>query len=1099
MAVSQVEKVPEGQIFLRKWLKTTKFPCRGIGSVDESAVPLLMLVLTESDPAARWVLEVPGFALGEKIVGEIRQWVECLELSDPDVLLLPDGVSGGKKLLESEIPRAGVLDRVLNDPPRILIVSAAAELSPAPDPERMRQSELVLRTGMTLPPEKLAEILTKMDYDDEQEVVQKGEFARRGGLMDVFSSAAPSPARIEFFGDEIESIRLFSEVTQLSTGEVGEYKLIMRSGAGESTSQDCDFSDYIRDYAPRIVTLFPSECEGVLKRFGSETMQKRWRELRQEPVWKDAWQLLDEVESSARPETEKTVSPVFPSARHILEMVPEGAEENLADLVRKISSSLIRQLSEEHYRILIAGRRDGDLKLLEQWLEEEDLAGLPGLEIGTLAIPRGIFLPGEKLAFFSEYELYSSPRRLSSSGRKNQPEKPETEFRKAVVRDAIDETLSSDLEEGDYAVHVNYGICIFQGLQLVTERSCTYEAIKLEFDDEKTMLVPIWQAHCVSRYIGSRKGAVKLSRIGSARWARIKSDAAQSVRTLALDMLRMHAIRCRAAGTAFPNDDLAQHLFEQSFPFTETPDQLRAADEIKRDMEASRPMDRLLCGDVGYGKTEVAMRAVFKCVMAGRQAAVLVPTTALAQQHYYNFLERFAEYPVIIETLSRFRTKAQQREIVERVKAGTVDIVIGTHRLLQSDVEFHDLGLVVVDEEQRFGVAHKEKLKNLRTTVDVLTMTATPIPRTLYFSMSGMRDLSTIMSAPVQRQPVQTVVSQYDDQLIYGAISRELQRGGQVYFLHNRVQTIDEAAEKLRLMFPDARIAVGHGQMDEQQLEDVMSDFIEGKYDILVCTTIIESGLDIPNANTILIERADRFGLAELYQLRGRVGRWRRQAYAYLLLPKNGILSGDVRKRIAAMRKYTHLGAGFKLALRDLEIRGAGNILGAEQSGHINAVGFSLYCDLLRTVTAQLKGEETTLKRECNVYLDFVEYALTAPKGKAPAAFPPDYINAERLRLDAYRRLALVRDAKSLEELRREIVDRFGRLPPEADNLFVCAGIRVAGVAARLSSITCSAGRILMSRGQELIKIGGKIPVLPDLGTPEARLRMLKGLLEKFF
>ena len=485
--------------------------------------------------------------------------------------------------------------------------------------------------------------------------------------------------------------------------------------------------------------------------------------------------------------------------------------------------------------------------------------------------------------------------------------------------------------------------------------------------------------------------------------------------------------------------------------------------------------------------------------MDGKQAVLLAPTTVLVQQHYDNLKERLRGYPIRIAMLSRFATPKEIKRAVQGINDGSVDVVVGTHRVLSKDVQPSNLGLMVIDEEQRFGVAHKEKLKNLRTTVDVLTMTATPIPRTLYFSMSGMRDLSTIMSAPVQRQPVQTVVSQYDEQLIYGAISRELQRGGQVYFLHNRVQTIEETAEKLRTMFPEARIAIGHGQMEENELETVMGEFIEGKTDILVCTTIIESGLDIPNANTILIERADRFGLAELYQLRGRVGRWRRQAYAYLLLPKHGIISGDVRKRISAMRKYTHLGAGFKLALRDLEIRGAGNILGAEQSGHINAIGFSLYCDLLRTVTAQLKGEETTLKRECNVFLDFVDYALKAAPGKAPAAFPPDYINAERIRLDAYRRINLIHDSGQLTELRKEIIDRFGRLVPEAENLFLCAQIRLIGMSALLNSITCSGGRILMTRGQELVKIDGRIPVLPNLGTPQGKLRMLKGMLEKFF
>jgi len=1093
-----VGKAFSGQKILKKLISGFHFPGKQICATDENVVSLLLTGLHFAQPGKKMMVEVPGTAIGEKIRNEILQWSECAGMK-ADVLQLPDGTNNGRKLMESEMPRAQVLDRVLHDPPDILVTSAGAELSPAPDPERMRHLELTLRTGMTLSPEKLADILTRMDYDDEPEVVQKGEFARRGGLMDVFSPSASAPARIEFFGNEIESIRLFSETTQLSTGEVPEYKIIMRSGAGDPEEKSVDFSAYVRLYSPQIVTVFPTECEAVLKRFGSEEMLLNWKKLHEEPLWKNAVRLLDEPESASVPEQEKILSPVFPSSGFILKMIPEGTEENLSDLVRQLSSNLIRQLSDERYKILIAGGTDSDLSALHQWLKEESLEDLSGLECIQLDIPRGVFLPGAKTAFFSEYELYSSPRRLAA-GKKKVPKLPEeNDFRKIDFRDAIDETLSSDLEEGDYAVHINYGICICRGLKTITEKQTVYEAIELEFDDEKTMFVPIWQANCISRYIGSQKGAVKLSKIGTARWNKIKSDASESVRTLALDMLRMHAIRCKAAGTAFPKDDLAQQLFEKSFPYPETPDQLRVAEEIKKDMESERPMDRLLCGDVGYGKTEVAMRAIFKCVMSGRQAAVLVPTTVLAQQHYYNFLERFAEYPVMIESLSRFQTKTRQKEIVEHLKSGQVDIVIGTHRLLQADVKFHDLGLIVVDEEQRFGVAHKEKLKNLRATVDVLTMTATPIPRTLYFSMSGMRDLSTIMSAPVQRLPVQTVVSQYDDDLIAGAISRELQRGGQVYYLHNRVQTIDAAAEKIRAMFPDARVVVGHGQMDEHDLESAMSKFIEGKADILVCTTIIESGLDIPNANTILIERADLFGLAELYQLRGRVGRWRRQAFAYLLLPKHGILSGDVRKRISAMRKYTHLGAGFKLALRDLEIRGAGNILGAEQSGHINAVGFSLYCDLLRTVTSQLKGEETTLKRECNVFLDFVEYALKAPPGKAAAAFPPDYINSDRLRLDAYRRLHMISSSGDYDAFRHEIIDRFGPLPAAAENLFLCNQIRIIGMAARLSSISCSAGRILMSRGQELVKIEGKIPNLPDLGMPDAKLRILKGMLEKFF
>ncbi len=1081
---------------LKKWLNDLPLSKERISSVDENIASLLVLAISARTPQ-KILLEVPGFALGEKIRNEMEVWARFLGL-ELSAAVLPDGTSCEKRLAESEIPRAQLLDRVLNDPPRILIVSAAAEMSPAPSPEQMRNSEFTIRKGMELSPEKLAELLVGMDYDDEPEVTQKGEFSRRGGLVDVFSPALDYPVRIEFFGDTVESIRKFSERTQISVGEIPDCKLIMRSGSGEEESlrETGNFSDYAKLYSPRVVTLFPEECRGTLERFFSAEVQKSWTRLHEEePLWKNSLKLLDEAESAKYRPEEVMMSPLFPSAQHILKLIPEGTEENLADLVRQISSSLIRQFSDESYHIMVAGRTEGDVASLEEWLAEEGLTSLPNLGCVHAEIPCGVFLPGPKLAFFSEYELFSSPRRLTRHKTiVNEFSPPEESF-----PDAIEDSLSADLEEGDHAVHLNYGICIYRGLKTITDKNSTYEALELEFDNDSIVYVPVWQAHCVSRYIGAQKGLVKLSRIGGSRWSKIKAEAAESVRTLALDMLRIHAIRSRAQGTTFPPDDLAQHLFEKAFPFTETKDQLHAAEEIKKDMESPRPMDRLLCGDVGYGKTEVAMRAVFKCVMTGRQAAILVPTTILAQQHYYNFLERFAEYPVIIETLSRFKTKAQQAEIVRRLKEGKADIVIGTHRLLQNDIMFKDLGLVVIDEEQRFGVIHKEKLKNLRTLVDVLTMTATPIPRTLYFSMSGMRDLSTIMSAPVQRIPVQTVVSQYDESIVTAAISRELQRGGQVYYLHNRVQTIDETADRLRVLLPSARIEVGHGQMEEHALEDVMERFIEGKTDVLVCTTIIESGLDIPNANTILIERADRFGLAELYQLRGRVGRWSRQAYAYLLLPGNAILSGDARKRITAMRKYTHLGAGFKLALRDLEIRGAGNILGAEQSGHINAIGFTLYCQLLRTVTAQLKGEETMLRRECNVYLDFVDYAIKAVPGKAPAAFPEEYINSPRLRLDAYRRLAMTSDLFLLEEFRKELSDRFGRLPPPAENLFLCAQIRIIGVQARVNSITCSGGKILMERGQELVKYEGKIPLLPGGCAPESKLRILKGMLEKIF
>ncbi len=564
-------------------------------------------------------------------------------------------------------------------------------------------------------------------------------------------------------------------------------------------------------------------------------------------------------------------------------------------------------------------------------------------------------------------------------------------------------------------------------------------------------------------------------------------------------MLNLQAVRSKCRGNPFPPDDLGQRLFEESFPFQETADQLRSIEEIKADMEAEKPMDRLLCGDVGYGKTEVAMRAAYKCVSHGRQVAMLVPTTVLAQQHYYSFLERFSGTPVLIEQLSRFRSKKEQSVILERMKNGTVDIVIGTHALISKQVQFKNLGLIIIDEEQRFGVLQKEFLKQLRATVDVLTMTATPIPRTLYLSMAGIRDLSVIMSAPVQRLPVQTVVAQNDDHLLLSAVNRELQRGGQVYYLFNRVSGIEQEAVRLQNLFPHARIGIGHGQMPEQELEQVMSDFIEGKVDILVSTTIIESGLDIPNANTIIIDRADRFGLAELYQLRGRVGRWSRQAYAYLLLPRSGILAGDAKRRISAIRRYTHLGAGFKLAMRDLEIRGSGNILGAEQSGQINAIGFHLYCQLLRACVAQLKGEKVTQKKhqEIDLFLDFLDYAAVPGKNHIGACFSESYIGVPKLRIEAYRKLAGFAEVQEIEDYRVELRDRFGPLPEEAENLLLTGKIRILAADAGLQSVSCREGRLYLERGENVLKPGGIIPRIPESLPPRERLYQVVSCLEK--
>jgi transcription-repair coupling factor (superfamily II helicase) len=612
--------------------------------------------------------------------------------------------------------------------------------------------------------------------------------------------------------------------------------------------------------------------------------------------------------------------------------------------------------------------------------------------------------------------------------------------------------------------------------------------------------VPLEQAYLVSRYVGAGKKSPPLSSLGDGKWARAKIKAAASIFDYAGKMLSIQAERQMQSGYAFTPDTKWQTEFERSFPFRETPDQMKAIIDTKIDMERPRPMDRLICGDVGFGKTEVAVRAAFKTVMDGKQVAVLAPTTVLAQQHFEVFRQRMREYPVRIEMLSRFRSHSEQKKVLQLLREGGVDIVIGTHRLISGDVVFKDLGLVVIDEEQRFGVLHKEKFKELFKLVDVLTLSATPIPRTLYLSLVGVKDMSTIETPPPNRLPVETVVSAYDERIIRTAIDRELERQGQVFFLHNRVASIERVRERIVHLCPQARVEIGHGQMDADELEAVMARFIAGKTDVLVCTTIIESGLDIPNANTIIIDRADQFGLADLYQLRGRVGRAEHKAYAYLLLPREMMTVGAARKRISAIKQYSSLGAGFRIAMRDLEIRGAGSILGTAQSGHIMAVGFDLYCQLLKQAVAQLKGQKPRLRLDVDVRLDFVvtneaeliqpgydsfpavELTGTARKPslpeRVPAFIPVAYVSDPAMRIRSYREIAEIASREQLERLRRDWRDRFGAFPPAVDNLFMLVEIKLVAAESGVSRVEVRERKVMLTRHGDFILVAGKFPRL---------------------
>ncbi len=674
------------------------------------------------------------------------------------------------------------------------------------------------------------------------------------------------------------------------------------------------------------------------------------------------------------------------------------------------------------------------------------------------------------------------------------------------------------------------------------------ECLVLEYAPSDTdceppkLYVPVTEAHLISKYVGAGKSRPPLNTLGGKRWEKTKQQAERAVRDLASDLLAIQAKRATQPGHSFGPDTPWQREFESSFLFEETPDQLRAIEEAKHDLEIPKPMDRLICGDVGFGKTEVAIRAAFKAVMGGKQVAILVPTTVLAQQHYNTFRERMADYPVRVELLSRFRTRKEQVKIVEQLAAGAVDIVIGTHRLVQSDVTFKELGLVVIDEEQRFGVLHKEKFKLLRTHVDVLTLSATPIPRTLYLALTGARDMSTIQTPPQDRLPVETIVEHYDERVIRDAILRELGRGGQVFFLHNRVTTIEAMRSRLQLLVPHARVVVGHGQMSGDELEDVMTKFVNGEADVLLSTTIIESGLDIPNANTLIIDRADRFGLSQLYQLRGRVGRYKHQAFAYLLLPRHARLLTDVRKRMSAIKQYAQLGSGFKIAMRDLEIRGAGNLLGAQQSGHITAVGFELYCNLLKQSVAALKGEKVKQRTNAALRLDFLKlHAVDEEKSEVSAlaegraqrthasismrrdsdvwvqpdrpkdeafripnsefripssgAFlPPAYIAEPQHRIEAYRKLAQAETKADVEALARELKDRYGKPPKPVELLLLATELKLLAGERGLDAVETKGGKLMLHRRGDFIQLGGKFPRLTKT-EPLALLKEIKRLL----
>ena len=1090
MGKNQAARAVNWRKILKNYLADSAAGAVSRGGVDPGSValPLLRAASAGDSPL---IAALPELNLVDRVVAEIEALTRELEI-DLRMLVIPE--SGRGKLLfpGGESRRARALNSALNGQFDLVIGSIHALLAPAPPPEETRDAQLVLVPGMEIPIGDLVEKLVRLDYDDEYEVSVAGEFARRGGIVNIFSPAHDAPCRIEFFGDEIDSMRTFSPETQRSTGSVSEYRVIGRAGITAGGAADADLFCYFAHRNWRLLTVYPESCLERLEKYSSTEVCRRWESLWEEKeAAQEAIAFYDAASEAYHPEAE--AADVFPAAGEIAGEIGESAKAGAEELRRQMLLGNLRRVADSGMHVVALAPHLENLPALEAWCSRNELAVChPSFDVA--GIGAGFSLPAERLLLITEKELITAG--FSREGRTAEGEVPAPVSADPAAL-PVPEFSLADLDEGDYAVHLDHGIGIFRGFRTLTSRGVSREVLVIEYADNQILYVPLLQAHKVSRYLGS-PGKVTLHRLGGVRWSRDKESARRSVRSYAADMLRLQAMRQAAPGIVFPPDTAETRAFLRAFPFNDTPDQRRSTAEIRADMESPRPMDRLLCGDVGYGKTEIAMRAAFKAVSAGYQVAILAPTTVLAQQHYYSFRERFAAYPYTIDVLSRFRTAAEQNEIIRRLGNGGIDIIIGTHRLCNPELKFHNLGLVVIDEEQRFGVKHKERLRRFRAEVDVLTMSATPIPRTLYLAMAGARDLSTLMTAPKLRLPVKTVIAPEEDRLVVQAIEAELARGGQVYYLHNRVRTIEEVAKKLRSLLPDVRFAVAHGQMPEEELEAVMTSFLEGKIDCLVSSTIIESGLDVPNANTIIIERADRFGLAELYQLRGRVGRWKHQAYAYMLLPKSQLVSSDARKRLSAIRRCSNLGAGFQLALRDLEIRGSGNLLGAEQSGHLNTIGFDLYCHLLKQEVGKLRGEKSEFLPEVEMAIDFISFTLTAPEGKLAAAFPPEYIGGDRLRLDAYRRLSALNSETELADFSAELRDRYGKLPKCAETLLEVVRLRILAAQAGYEHFTVVDGRVTLNNpGGTIYRKKGLQPVIDYRNPPELRLVHLQALLRE--
>jgi transcription-repair coupling factor (superfamily II helicase) len=1087
---ADVEKLPST-------LRAASHLREGTGRIRVSGVTptakALFLVLLQKAADRPFIVIVPNNRAAEDLVPVLQAFHELMGGNDPgSIVALPtrdvlpfQNLSPHPEIQEE---RAVALWKVATGAVSILVSPAAGTAT------RLRSAEYyvglarAVRRGESLDTDALVGHLNTVGYSSTDVVEMPGEYALRGGILDVYPPEADRPLRIEFFGDEVESIRKFDPGTQRSSAPVDEALLLPLTET--PVNQDLLGAIHARLSGQRIagdkeiieqavrstgVTVFPGwEFYAPVAGAGRTVFEMLPRAvvLADEPEdlkreFDHVWSRIEEahersgVGNLVRP-TDLYVPPdlwwqklaSLPGAEvEHLGIARPGEPEPIsfhtqpAPRFHGSPNALLeeaqKQIAEQN-RVLVAVPNIGEVERLAEVFSEnsasfrlgsrtrsgesfaDETAYFAGEVLTTTLVksyvPDGVILPDAHLAIFGARDLFDESESVVS---KPQRQRSRTSAFLSDFR---------DLQVGDYVVHIEHGIGQYQGLKEISQDDGKGEFMLLEYAESARLYVPLTRLDLIQKYRSSEGAKPALNHLGTAAWAKTKARVRKAMKDMADELIKLYAERKAAKGHAFSAANEWMREFEDAFEYTETEDQAYAIADVKRDMESSQPMDRLLCGDVGYGKTEIAMRAAFKAVNDNKQVAVLAPTTVLAFQHYETFKQRFAAFPVTIEMISRFRTAKQQKEILQKLEAGKIDVLIGTHRLLSKDLKFADLGLLVVDEEQRFGVRHKERLKQMRKEVDVLTMSATPIPRTLHMSLVGLRDMSVIETPPKDRMAIQTVVASWDDKLVQSAIEQELDRGGQMYFLHNRVESIWEMAAKLQALAPRARIIAGHGQMAESELEKVMLKFMHHGADILVATTIIENGLDIPLCNTIIINRADRFGLSELYQLRGRVGRSNRRAYAYLLVPADVELTPIARRRLAALKEFSDLGAGFKIAALDLELRGAGNLLGGEQSGHIEAVGFELYTQMLDRAVRELKGEAAPQEAETQLNLGL------------NIRIPAEYIGEENQRLRMYKRVAGVERESQLADVQAELQDRYGEPPAAVRNLLEYASLKLLAV-----------------------------------------------------